>query len=370
MLLPGMQKTCSFIDRRCTRAALTELTREVSASMQFLHMFAHDKGIASSQLEGASTTRTVAKQMLEEKRESRSEGEQMILGNHRLMQLTWESRHEDMTLPLLLQFHATACKGIDDDKYSPGTLRDDDSVYVAGRDDEIIHVPPSAALLPELLGSFVNWINIQHEENVKPSHYIHPVIKACIMHFSLGYIHPFFDGNGRVARALCYWQLFRHGYELFKYVSISKLLKVAPIQYGEAYLKTETDHLDVTYFVDYQCRIFERAVNETLEHVRESSLKLREFNSWLFNHGFLSRLSDIQIIIFNEIIIDPESRFLVSDFSKKAGISESAARQNLEKLFEAGLLLKSGGGGSKPVVYTPKKSLDKIKQALIEMNKK
>lgn len=118
-----------------------------------------------------------------------------------------------------------------------------------------------------MLALFIDWINYGHEAGEAPQYYLHPVIKACMIHFGLGYLHPFHDGNGRVARALCYWYLFKHGYDAFLYISLSQLLKEAPIQYGEAYLKTETDNQDVTYFVEYQCRVLERAVNGFFNHV-------------------------------------------------------------------------------------------------------
>lgn len=366
-LLPSMQKACSLIDRTCTEAGLNDLISRISIPGYYLHDFINEESIASSQLEGASTTHAVAKKMLAENRGGRNESEKMILGNRRLMTLAWESRFEDMSLDLLLKFHDEATQGIDDDKYQPGEIRTTNDVWVAGRDGEVVHVPPEAEILNGLLDKYIEWINFAHDEGVSPQNYLHPVVKACIIHFGLGFLHPFHDGNGRVARAMCYWYLFKHGYDAFMYISISQLLKEAPIQYGEAYMKTETDSQDVTYFVDYQCRVFERAVNGLIDHVRTVAAKLREFDAWIFTSGIRKKMPDIQQTIINMAVMAPGESFTVKGFAERAGVSEAASRVHLEKLSDAGILLKQGGGGSRPVHYLPKTSFDKMKAALMKL---
>ncbi|HGM7176662.1 TPA: Fic family protein [Serratia marcescens] len=368
-LLPSMQKTCSLIDRSCTEAGLNDLINRISIPGYYLHDFINEESIASSQLEGASTTRTAAKKMLAENRSARNESEKMILGNSRLMKLAWDSSAMDMSMGLLLEFHREATQGIDDNKYHPGQIRTTDDVWVAGRDGDIVHMPPPAVELDGMLTLFIDWMNYPHEEVALPRHYLHPVIKACIMHFGLGYLHPFHDGNGRVARALCYWYLFKHGYDAFLYISISQLLKEAPIQYGEAYLKTETDNQDVTYFVEYQCRVLERAVNGLINHARTVAAKLREFDTWIFTSGIRKKMPAIQQTILNMAVMAPGESFTVKDFAERAGVSPAASRQHLEKLADAGILLKQEGGGSKPAHYLPKTSFDKMKTALMKLYK-
>ena len=63
----------------------------------------------------------------------------------------------------------------------------------------------------------------------------------------MGYEHPFRDGNGRVARALFYWFMLKSEYTLFKFVSISKLLKEKPKEYGMSYMYTEKDSNDLMF---------------------------------------------------------------------------------------------------------------------------
>lgn len=366
-LLPAMQKTSSLIDRTCTEAGLSDLINRISIPDYYLHDLINEESIASSQLEGASTTRAAAKKMLAENRTPRTESEKMILGNRRLMTLAWASRSEAMSMSLLLEFHREATLGIDNARYRPGQIRTTDDVWVAGRDGDVVYTPPAATELAGMLALLIDWINYGHESGEAPQHYLHPVIKACMIHFGLGYLHPFHDGNGRVARALCYWYLFKHGYDAFLYISLSQLLKEAPIQYGEAYLKTETDNQDVTYFVEYQCRVLERAVNGLIEHARTVATKLREFDAWIFASGIRKKMPGIQQIIINMVVMAPGESFTVKGFAERAGISDSASRLHLEKLADAGVLMKQGGGGSKPAQYLPKTSFDKIKAALAKL---
>jgi hypothetical protein len=75
---------------------------------------------------------------------------------------------------------------------------------------------------------------------------VHPVLRAILLHFMIGYDHPFADGNGRTARALFYWSMARSGYWLMEYTSISHILRKAPARYMRAYLHTETDKNDTT----------------------------------------------------------------------------------------------------------------------------
>ncbi|WP_308824382.1 Fic family protein [Sodalis praecaptivus] len=354
-------KTASLADRNCTPAGLNEIIQNYSLHPSLFSVFCDEESIASSQMEGAATTRIVAKKMLQEGRKARNESEKMIIANKKLMDFAWENRFENMTMALLLQFHIAASQGIDDDRYTPGMIRVTNDIYVEGRDGEIAHQPPPADRLDNIIEDFIAWINIAHSDqpamisSKNKYEYIHPLVKACIMHFCMGFIHPFRDGNGRVARALCYWELFRSGYEAFRYISLSKLLKDAPIQYGEAYLKSETDSMDLTYFIDYQCSIFERAIKNTLSYAQESAIRLRDFDNWLFASGLRRKMTETQRLLINSVICMPEKTFTIKEVSEKLGISASAGRQNLESMVTAGIMIKTRAGGSRPDHYSAKR---------------
>ncbi len=101
--------------------------------------------------------------------------------------------------------------------------------------------------------------------------FIHPVIKAIIIHFWIGYLHPFTDGNGRLARLLFYWYLIKEGYWAFVYLPISKAIKLSPKQYSMAYIYSEQDDNDMTYFIDYNIKKIKLAVREFKKYLEKKS---------------------------------------------------------------------------------------------------
>ena len=143
-----------------------------------------------------------------------------------------------------------------DDPSAAGRLQtsDDDRIGVYW-DNELLHRPPPAAELPDRLEAMCRFANGESTEG-----FIHPVVRAIILHFWLAYDHPFVDGNGRTARALFLLVDAPHGYWLTQYLSVSSILRKAPAQYAKSYLYVESDNNDVTYFVLYQLGVIERAI--------------------------------------------------------------------------------------------------------------
>ena len=183
-----------------------------------------EEAITSSQLEGASTTRKIAKEMLETKRQPIDKSEQMIFNNYLLMKKALERKDEALSIELILELHAIATyKAIDNDAIS-GALREDNDIAVSNLYNELAHTPPCFSSLKERLLSLCDFANEKHD-GANSDTFIHPLVKAIILHFMIGYIHPFGDGNGRTARAIFYWYMLSSGYWLFEYVSISKLMK-------------------------------------------------------------------------------------------------------------------------------------------------
>ena len=123
------------------------------------------------------------------------------------------------------------------------------------------------------------------------------VVRAILLHFWLAYDHPFEDGNGRTARALFYWCMRARGYWLVEYLSISRILAKAPAKYTRAFLLTETDGEDTTYFIVYQLEVIERAVRELHTYMRRKVKEVRDVERLLkgssdFNHRQLALLGN------------------------------------------------------------------------------
>ena len=189
--------------------ALPEDVANPQSRVFYLKSSLFEEAITSSQLEGASTTRLAAKAMLRSGRPARDRSERMILNNHRAMEFARELAAADLSMDALLELHRIVAADTLDDNTGPGRLRraDEEVAVVDERDGTVLHRPPDAALLPERLARIFAFANAPEE-----ARFLHPVVKAMLLHFMVGYEHPFVDGNGRAARALFYWAMARAGY--------------------------------------------------------------------------------------------------------------------------------------------------------------
>lgn len=208
-----------------------------------------EEAIRSSQLEGASTTRRVAKDMLLQGRAPRDHSERMVFNNVTAMQSVRGFKREPLTPARVLELQSTLSNGtLENDEAAGRYRRADEHIVVSDETGRMFHDPPAAHELPERIQLLCDFAN-----GVETNEFLHPVVRAILVHFALAYEHPFVDGNGRTACALFYWVMSREGYWLYEYVSISRILKKARAQYARAFLYTETDENDTTYFLHISC---------------------------------------------------------------------------------------------------------------------
>lgn len=338
-LTPTIQRVTSLVDQQATTAQLEWMMAKVGEQDQVKYLLTDlikDEAISSSQLEGAATTTIVAKDMLRQDRPPRTADERMIIGNYLMMDYAWKHREAPLTIELIQTLHQIGVEGIDDDKYKPGVFRMDDTVVVADYDGDIVHQPPKAELLEVRLQQLCDWVNNQH--NVESRAYIHPLVMATLLHFRIGFEHPFRDGNGRVARGLFYWFMFKHDYGAFRYIAISTLLKEAATQYGKSYVYTETDDMDLTYFVDYQCSIIQQALNRFTETCQEKIVAMQHFNNWIYSSGLFKELKEKQRSILFKFLNTSGWKISANIVSKELGCTYNTAANALKGMAKLGLL--------------------------------
>ena len=346
VLTPTIQKAMSVVDRNTTNAVLEAMSDKIGERENFnylLNDLIEDEAISSSQLEGAATTTLVAREMLKRQRKPRTPDEKMIIGNFKMMNFAWEKRHEPLSTDLILELHQLGVEDIDDDKYTPGVFRKTDDVYIADSDGEIVHTPPIAINIEERLNKVVAWVNECHDD-AESRGYIHPLVKAVSLHFSIGYEHPFRDGNGRVARSLFYWYMFKSEYAAFRYIAISTLLKKAPSKYGKSYLYTETDDMDLTYFIDHQCAIILRAIKSFKDSYKKTLSEKEEFDLWMYKSGLFGKLSERQKAVFLAAKHGLDFVFTASSVKSNLGCSYNTASSVLKGLSDLGLFTRSKEG--------------------------
>jgi Fic family protein len=292
-----------------------------------------EESITSSQLEGAVTTREVAKQMLSSGRRPRDKSERMILNNYLTMQRIRELRETPMSPQLVMEIHGMLGRDALDKPDAAGRLRrPDESIEVADFEGHVFHVPPPAEQLPERLKGMCDFAN-----GVSPDYFIHPVVRAIILHFWLAYDHPFVDGNGRTARALFYWAMLKNGFWLCEFISISQIILKAPVQYGMAFLHTETDENDLTYFIIHQTEVMRKAVKELHNYITRKTREAEESRGFI---ATLEWLTHRQQAILTHALRHPGSRYTVAEHRARHGIAYATARSDLLELAENELLGK------------------------------
>ena len=244
-----------------------------------------EEAITSSELEGATTTREVAKEMIRAARPPRDRSERMILNNFLTMQQISQLKDQALTKEFLCELHRLVTEGTLPDPSAAGRLRrGDENIFIGDDSGHVVHVPPPAETLADRLTAMCDFANSK-----TPPYFIHPVLRSIMLHFWLAYDHPFVDGNGRTARALFYWSMLHYGFWLCEYISILRIILKAPAQYGRAFLYTETDDNDLTYFILHQIDVIRRAVEELHKYIEMKAARLkvmeRELRSMvLFNH--------------------------------------------------------------------------------------
>ena len=306
----------------------------INARMQDRYLITslqEEEAITSSQLEGAATTRDVARNLIRSGRPPRDRGERMILNSFQTM--GWLQQLQDTTLTpeLVLSLHRRITQDTLDPGDAAGRLRrSDEDVVVGDPYGEIVHRPPPAEQLQQRLTHLCAFAN-----GDTPTTFIHPVVRAIALHFWLAYDHPFLDGNGRTARALFYWAMLRHDYWLFSFISISTILRQAPAQYARSFMATETDDNDLTYFLLAQLKVIGQAMDRLESNIQRKKQELESFEQQmadpdLFNHR--------QLALLSHGVKHPGFRYSIHSHKTSHKVSYQTARTDLLTLVDHGLV--------------------------------
>jgi Fic family protein len=296
-----------------------------------------EEAIASSQLEGASTTRRYAKKMIAENIRPRNHDDWMILNNYRVLQtIDDEYKDRDLSMEMLLEMHDMLMRNTIEDS-SIGRLREDGDEIVVGYGDKTAHVPPSNTFIRKQLERLIDYANDDSGQ------FVHPVTKAIILHFWIGYLHPFVDGNGRMARSLFYWFMLKNDYWAVAFLPISMVIKRAPKKYAYAYIYTEQDGLDFTYFYDYNLRRINQAIDEFKEYVERERREQFDLEKRLDD---IIITNDRQKRLIHYLISDDRNYTTVSSYSILEKVSRITADKDIKLLANGGLLKRKRVGKS------------------------
>ena len=329
-----IQKLLHELDMQTTGTIKTPVQLNKQDKTTYLVRSLIEEAISSSQLEGADTTRKVAKEMIRQDRDPRTRSEQMIFNNYNAMKFISEYKNERLNVPMIFELHKIITKKTLDSPEDAGKFRSrEDQIQIIDRlQQNILFVPPPADELNERMEAFCDFIN--SEEN----YFIHPIIKAIIIHFMLAYIHPFVDGNGRTSRALFYWFLARKGYWLMEFISISSIIQKSRSDYERSFLYTETDENDLTYFICNQINVINKAVEQLYLYLENKNQEKQKLKILLRKSTVKIQLNPRQMALLRHALANPRFTYKIRDYQRSHNVTYQTARHDLLDMTQKKLL--------------------------------
>lgn len=247
---------------------------------------------------------------------------------------------EDITLKRLCGWHAalfpTGYSGMY--KIKVGSLRDDKDgpmqVVSSSIGKEIVYYEaPAADKLPAYLDDFIKWANTRDNVN--------PVIKTAVAHLWFISLHPFEDGNGRIARALTDMMLSRAENTPYRFYSLSAQIQKDKKEYYNVLEKTQKGSLDITEWVEWFLKCLEksiRASDNLIDKIVQKALCWQEFNK--------IPLDKNQQKIINMLLDGFEGNLTSGKWAKICKCSQDTANRSIKYLMENNILEQEGTGRS------------------------
>ena len=325
-----MQRLCHEFDMKFGSFWEVEGDTQTAEKKYYLSSSLMEEAIYSSKMEGASTTRIVAKDMLRKKKSPQNKSQQMIANNYNTIQYIVEHKDEPLTEETLLHIHRLMTEKTMDNPEDTGRFRTNDKVVVADMvEGDIIYTPPSFQEIPEFVESLCDFFN-----NDNPRTFIHPIIRGIIVHFMLAFMHPFADGNGRTARALFYWYMLKEKYWLTEYMSISRVIAKSKPSYEKSFRYVENDGNDIGYFVAYNLRALDISFQQLTDYIQRKQREKKAATSFMIAGNINYR----QAMILQRLKEEPNTIMTVKDVQEQFSVSSMTARKDLSDLVQQGYL--------------------------------
>jgi Fic family protein len=193
---------------------------------------------------------------------------------------------------------------------------------------------------PEM-NKFLTWFNADFN--------IEPVMKSGIADLWFLTIHPFEDGNGRIARAISDMQLARSDTSEFRFYSISDQIEKNRKDYYQILERTQRGDLDITDWLDWYLNQLKASLEQS-ETILNQVVKKAEF--WIENKDVV--FNDRQIKIINKLFDGFEGKLNTSKYSKICKCSEDTALRDISELVKKRILKKGKAGGRSSYYYLEK----------------
>ena len=286
-----------------------------------------DESISSAQLAGAVVSKKAAREMLLKKRLPQNNDEQICINIFRALQLAFSKAGAPLSNEFFLQLHQTLTKDTIKLK-GIGQYRTNNKADVSNVDFGGNYKIPDAKLLPQAMEMLIAFYN----DDMLPF-FIHPLLKACLLHYLLTSLRPFKDANGRMARLMVQLYLLKKGYWVAEFISVSNVIAKFKPQYHKSFAQSQTDGNNMGYFLQFYLQSVQMAYKSlnsfisrtTREKTERSQTKLPGYN-------------ERQTAVLQWIKEDAEKIATIRELRSVYGVSKETARTDLSALVEKGWL--------------------------------
>lgn len=198
---------------------------------------------------------------------------------------------------------------------------------------ETVHFQaPDSDVVPDEITHFLKWFNSETNTD--------PVIKAAIAHLWYVTIHPFDDGNGRIARAIADMQLARSDRSSNRFYSMSAQIRNERNAYYDILESTQKETLDITEWLEWFLRCLDRALSATDETLANVFQKAH-----FWEKHKLTSLNERQKLIINKLLAGFIGKLTSSKWAQMTKCSSDTAVRDINDLVKKGILVKDERGG-------------------------
>lgn len=299
-----------------------------------------DEAFNSSVIEGAFSTRKRTKELVEKGIQPQNKSEQMIINNYNALKYVLNNIDSEFTEDKILDiYNIVTYKTLSSEDEVEKYRTDFVGVWDTSQ-DKYTYLAPKYTEVQALMNSLIDFAQNFNME---------PLLKASIIHFYFVYIHPFFDGNGRTARALSYMYLLQSGYEFFKYFSISTILQEERKKYYKSIENTEIYDSDMTYFIENNLEATVKSLQLMIDKYK------KEYGFRIIKQTYEEKgikFSERQLKCIKYMIKSNRLSIRINEYKTKYRVSYETARSELKELYDLGVFKKEKVG--KLLVYTLK----------------
>ncbi|CAN5528148.1 Fic family protein [soil metagenome] len=198
--------------------------------------------------------------------------------------------------------------------------------------EKVHYEAPEASFLNDEMKTFLKWLNTNKETDA--------VLKSAIAHLWFVAIHPFDDGNGRMARAIADMQLAKSDNDAQRFYSMSAQIRVERKGYYQMLEKTQKGNLDITQWLLWYLSCLDRALNTTDGRLQNVLKKTKFWDA--HTH---TPINERQRTMINKVFEGFDGKLTASKWAKITKCSPDTALRDVQDLMQKNILIKEGAGG-------------------------